>query len=90
MVDKIRVNHVLQIAASIVREEDVNGLRGWIGSIARDGVVDSVDYIRMRRKEGVCFDFLESERDRLLTEGTSYLLKREQFVGRRVFNKVDV
>jgi hypothetical protein len=44
-------------------------------------VVDGMDDVRVRREEGVCFDFFEGERDGFLAEGTSYLLERKQLVG---------
>lgn len=84
VVHEVGVDHVLEVAAAVVGEEDVDGLGGGgVIADARDfgtrvvlyGVVDAVDDIWVRGEEGVCLDFLESLRDRFLAERTPDLFE---------------
>lgn len=59
MVDKVGVDHVLQIAASIVRKEDVYSFRAGVGLVGHNAVVDAVNDVGMRGEEAVCLDLLE-------------------------------
>lgn len=80
VVNEVRVDHVLQIAAPVVREEYVYGLGARIRFVAYDAVVDTVYDIWVWREESVCFNLLHRLRNRFLPEGTSYLLQREQLM----------
>jgi hypothetical protein len=63
VIDQIRIDHVLQVPSSVVRQKYVDRLCAWIRLVACDGVIDGVDDIWIRREEAVCFDLLERERD---------------------------
>lgn len=90
MIDQIRINHVLQITAAVVRQQDVDRFRRRIGLVCFDGVVYRVDDVGVRREEGICFDFLEREADAFLAKGTADFLEREQLLVRVVLHEVDV
>lgn len=75
MVHKIRVDHVLQIPSSVVWQKDVYGLGAWVGLVGGYRVVDCMDDVRVRREEGVCFNFFEGLRNRLLPEGATDLFE---------------
>ena len=49
MVDQVRVDHVLQVAAAVVRQQHVHGLALGISAaaaLAGDAMVDAVDDVR--------------------------------------------
>lgn len=46
--------------------------------------------VGMRREKGVSLNLLESLGDRLSTEGTPYLLQREEGRCCRILNQVDI
>jgi hypothetical protein len=75
VVDQIRINHVLQIAATVVREEDVDCFGGGVAFVRGDAVVDGVDDVGVWREERVGFYFFEGERDGFLAEGAADLLE---------------
>lgn len=55
MVDQVCIDGILQVAALVVWEEDVDGLRPWIAAVRSelgagfcgDAVVDRVDDVRL-------------------------------------------
>lgn len=53
-------------------------------------MVDGVDDVRVRGKEGISFDFFEGEGDGFLTEGTTDLLQGVELGGAGFLDKVDV
>lgn len=80
MVYEVRVDHVLQVTAAIVWQQDVDGFRGGVGLVCFDRVVYRVDDVGVRREERVCFHFLQRKGDAFLAEGTSYLLEGEELL----------
>jgi hypothetical protein len=90
VVDEVRVDHVLQVAAAVVWQEDVDGFRGRIGLVRLNGVVYRMDDVWVRREECVRLDFLERQAHALLPEGASYLFEGEELLVRIVLDKVDV
>jgi hypothetical protein len=80
VVYEVRVDHILQVAAPVVGEQDVYGFRGGVGLVVFNRIVYRVDNVGVRREERVCFDFLEREAHAFLAKGTSYLLEREQLL----------
>ncbi len=91
MVHQIRIDHILQVAAAVVREQDVDRL-GLLAAAAlgRDGVVDAVDHARAVREELVGLDLLHRLPDGLGAEGAADLFEREELRGGRVLDEVDV
>jgi hypothetical protein len=73
MIDQICVDHVLQVSAAVVRQQDVDCFCGRIGAVRRDAVVDGVDDVGVRGEEGVGFYFFEREGDGFLAEGAADL-----------------
>jgi hypothetical protein len=90
MVDQIRIDHVLQVPAAVVRKEDVDGFGGRIALVRRDAVVDRVDDVGVRREETVGFYLLERERDGFLAEGASDLFQGVELLVCVVLDEVDV
>lgn len=50
MVDEIRIDHILQIAAPVIWQENIHRLRAFIGAIACYAVVHAMYYVWMRRE----------------------------------------
>jgi hypothetical protein len=86
VVDQVCVDHVLQVAAAVVRQQDVDCFRGRIGLVCLDGVVYRVDDVWVRGEERVRFDFLQREADALLAEGAPDLFQSEQLLVRIVLD----
>ena len=86
MIDQIRVDHVLQISAAVVRKEDVDGLRGRVALVRGNAIVDGMDDIRVRGEEGVGFYFFEGEGDGFLAEGTADLFEGEELLVRVILD----
>lgn len=59
MIDQVRIDRVLQVATSVVWEEDVDCLCAGIGTVIcrDDSMVDSMYDVGMWREERVRFDF---------------------------------
>ena len=78
VVDEVGVDGVLQVAAPIVRQDDVHRLASGIRLVARvdDLVVQRADDVRVRREEGVGFALAQRQRDRFLPERAPDLLER--------------
>ena len=77
MIDQIRIDRILQVAAAVVRQEDIHcfGTRVVAVAGADDRVVDGGDDVRVRGEEGVGFYFLEGEGDGFLAEGAADFLE---------------
>ena len=91
VVDQVGVDHVLQVAAAVVREQDVDRLCLLAAAALRgDGVVDAVDDSRAVREQLVRLDLLHGLRDRLGPERAADLLEREELRRGRVLDEVDV
>lgn len=83
---EIRVDGILQVAALVVRQEDVHSLGAdfvIVRAEARprlvgDAVVNRVYDIAVGGKQRVCLDFLQCARNGLLPEGTSDFLQGEK------------
>ncbi len=73
MVHQVRVDGILQVTAPVVGQQDVDRFGARVGFVlcGDDGVVDGVDYVGVRREEGVGFYFFEGEGDGFLAEGAS-------------------
>lgn len=95
VVDEVGVDEVLQVAAAVVGEEDVDGLAVVGAAAARaavggDAVVDAVDDVRAVAEEVVGLDLLHGVRDGFGAKGAADLFEGEELRGRRVLDKVDV
>ena len=90
MVDQVRIDHVLQIPAAVVRKEDIDCFGGGVALVRRDAIIDGRDDVRVRIKERVSFYFLEGEGDGFLAEGAAYLLEGEELLVRVILDEVDV
>lgn len=90
MIDQIGVDHVLQIAAPVIGEEDVDGFGTGVGAVRGDAMVDAVDDVGVRRKEGVRLHFFEGERDGLGAEGTADLLEGVECIVAGILDEVDI
>ena len=88
MVDEVGVDGVLEVAAVVVGEEDVDCFCGGVGAVARgdDGVVDRVDDVRVRGEERIGFDFFEGECYGFAAEGAADLFQGVEFGGAGVFD----
>lgn len=93
VVDEVGVDEVLQVAAAVVGEEDVDGLAvvGAAGAtVGGDAVVDAVDDVRAVPEEVVGLDFLHGVRDGFGAERAADLFEGEELGGRGVLDEVDV
>lgn len=50
MIDEIRIDHILQIAPSVIRQEDIDDLGARVGFVGDDAVILGLDDVRMRRE----------------------------------------
>ena len=76
VVDEVGVDHVLQVATAVVREEDVDRLAARVAALAGDAVVDAVDDGFAALEELVGLDLLHGLRDGLGPERAADLLER--------------
>lgn len=94
VVDEVGVDHVLQVAAAVVRQQDVDGLAGVVAAAAaavgRDAVVKGRDDGGDVVEEPVGVDLAHGLLDGLCAKGASDLLEGEELVGGGVFDEVDV
>lgn len=98
MIDQIGIDGILQVAALVVREEDVDGFGTRIAAIgaefgARFGgnaVVNGVDDVSIWGEEAVCFYLFEGLGDGFLTEGAADLFEGEKLRRVLVLDEVDV
>ena len=93
MVDQIRIDHILQIAPPIVRQQHIDRFTLIVAAaaaLAGDGVVDAVDDARTLRKHLVCLNLLHGLGDRLGAEGAADLFEGEELRVGRVLDEVDV
>lgn len=91
VVDQVGVDHVLEVTAAIVRQEDVHRLGGLVGAaLGRHGMVVCGYDSGNVREEAVRVDFAHGELDGFGAKGASDLLEGEELVRRRVFYEVDV
>ena len=77
VVDEVGVDGVLEVAAAVVGEENVDCFGGGVGAIVGggDGVVDGVDDVGVGGEEGVGFDFFEGEGNGFAAEGAADLFE---------------
>ena len=91
VVDQVGVDHVLQIAAAVVRQQDVDGLGGLVGAALRGhAVVDGRDDGGHVGEEPVGVDLAHGLLDGLGAKGASDLLEGEELVRCGVLDEVDV
>ena len=84
MIDQIRIDHILQIPPSIIRQEHIDRLALLVpapAALAGDAVVDAVDYTRTVGEDLVGFYLFHGVRYRFLAEGAADFLEREEFCG---------
>lgn len=76
MIDKVRIDSILEVSSPIVREKNIDGLAARISLILcrTDTVIDRGDDVGMGVEERISFDFLQSEGDGFLTEGAADFL----------------
>lgn len=98
MVDEVRIDGILQIAALVVREQDVDGLGASVAAVGAefgagfggDGVVDGVDDVGLGSEELVGFDFFQGLRDGFLAEWAADFFEGEESGGGFVLDEVDI
>lgn len=91
VVHQVRVDHVLEVAPSVVRQQHVHRLGGLVGAALRgDGVVHGGYDGRHVGEEPVGVDLAHGLLDGLGAEGAADLLESEELVARGVFYEVDV
>lgn len=91
VVDEVGVDHVLQVAPSVVGEEDVDRLGGLVAAtLGGDAVVKGGDDGGDVGEEAVGVDLAHGLLDGLGAEGAADLLEGEETVGRGVLDEVDV
>jgi len=91
VVDEVGVDHVLQVAAAVVREQHVDRLALLAAAALRgDAVVDAVDDAPAVPEKLVRLHLLHGLRYRLGPERASDLLERQQLRRRCVLYEVDV
>lgn len=80
MVHQVRIDHILQISPSVIRQQDVDGLALLAAAaLGGDGVVDAVDDARAARKELVRVDLAHGLRDGFGAERAADLFEGEEF-----------
>lgn len=74
MVYQVRIDHILQVAAPVIRQQDVDGLvLPFAAAFRGDAVVDVVDDSRRVAENLVGFYFVHSLGDGFLTKRASNL-----------------
>ena len=88
MIDEVRVDGILKVAALIVWEKNVDSFGARIVAASEFvcrfihyAVVVRPDNIRVRREKAVCLDFFQRLRHGFLAEWATYFLQGEQFRG---------
>lgn len=91
MVDEVGVDHVLQVAATEVGQQDVDGLGGLVGAaLGSHGMVVGGDDGGDVGEEAVGVDLTHGLLDGLGAEGAADLLEGEELMGGRVLDEVNV
>lgn len=91
MVHQVGIDHILQVSAPVIWQQDVDCLvLSLAASFCRDAVVDVVDDSRRVAEELVGFYFVHGLGDGFLAERASDLFEREQFACGCVLHQVDV
>jgi hypothetical protein len=86
VVDEVCVDHVLQVSAAVVRQQDVHCLGARVVLVAGDAVVDARDDVWVRREQAVGLDLAQRLRDRLLAKRAADLLEGVERVARCVLD----
>lgn len=91
VVDEVRVDHILQVAALVVRQQHVDGLGGLVGTaLSRNGVVDGGDDGRDVGEKSVGVDFAHRLLNGFGAKWTSDLFEGEELMGVGIFDKVNI
>lgn len=91
VVDEVGVDHVLQVAASVVGQQHVDRLGGLVGAaLGGDGVVDGRDDGGHMFEEAVGVDLAHRLLHGFGAERAADLLEGEELAGRGVFDEVDI
>lgn len=91
VVDEVGVDHILEVAAAVVRQQDIDSFGGFISAaLGRNGVVGRGDDVGDVSEEAVGFDLAHGLLDGLGAERAANLFKGEVLLGGRVFDKVDI
>lgn len=97
MINEVRVDRILEVAALIVGEKNINSFGArivttseFVRRFVHHAVVVRPNNIWMRREKTVCLDFFQRLRHGLLAEWTTYFLQGEQFRGTFVLDQVDI
>lgn len=93
MIDEVRVDGILKVAALIVWEKNIDRFGARIVTTSEPvrrfvyhAVVVRPNNIRMRREKAICLDFFQSLRHGFLAERATYFLQGEQFRSTFVLN----
>lgn len=91
VVDEVGIDHVLEVAAAVIRQQDVYCFCGLVGAaLGRNGMVKGRDDVGDVREEPVGVDFAHRLLDGLGAKRAADLLEGKHFAGRCVFDEVDV